>query len=407
MSTQRNDFRRANNFGRCLATRKAGIIWVAVLRRRISRSLSKTNLPGDLMSPKQRDATSNLNSSRRGFLRTAAAVAAVTVVPGRVLGLDNQTAAQRETEYRRRRRGRHGRHTTCEACTAENIVALCDVDAGLRRQDHRGYPKAAVYKDFREMLDKQKDIDAVIVATPDHTHAVVGLAAIERGKHVYMQKPLSHSVYEARLLTEAARKHKVATQMGNQGHSGDGTRLICEWIWDGAIGAVREVHAWTNRPVWPQGIEVDRPKETPPVPASLDWDLWIGPAAMRPYHPTYHAGQLAGVVGFRHRLAGRLGLPHPRRAVLGVEAEVSHERRRLHLDLLGTTSGSLARPRTRTIPRSTIVRLQVSRAGRHARGEADLVGRRHDAAAAGRTGAGPADGRLRRRRAVRRRQGYR
>ena len=135
------------------------------------------------------------------------------------------------------------------------------------------------------MLDKQKDIDAVIVATPDHTHAVAAMAAMRRGKHVYVQKPLTHTVYEARMLTEAARKYKVVTQMGNQGHSGEGVRLMCEWIWDGAIGPVREVHIWTNRPVWPQGI--DRPSDTPPVPPTLDWDLWLGPSPMRPYHPCY------------------------------------------------------------------------------------------------------------------------
>jgi len=138
------------------------------------------------------------------------------------------------------------------------------------------------------MLDEQKDIDAVIVATPDHSHAVIAMAAMERGKHVYVQKPLTHSVHEARLLTETARKHKVATQMGNQGHSGEGARLLCEWVWAGAIGKVREAHAWTNRPVWPSGIEAGRPGETPEAPSGLDWDLWLGPARSRPYHPTYH-----------------------------------------------------------------------------------------------------------------------
>jgi predicted dehydrogenase len=135
------------------------------------------------------------------------------------------------------------------------------------------------------MLEKQREIDAVVVATPDHTHAVISMMAMKMGKHVYCQKPLTHSVYEARMLTEAARKYKVATQMGNQGHSGEGVRLICEWIWDGAIGPVRDVHAWTNRPVWPQGI--DRPKDRPPIPTTLDWDLWLGPAPLRPYHPSY------------------------------------------------------------------------------------------------------------------------
>ena len=149
------------------------------------------------------------------------------------------------------------------------------------------YPTAKTYVDYRDMLDKQKDIDAVIVATPDHTHALVAMAAIKAGKHVYVQKPMTHYVNEARALTEAAREHKVMTQMGNQGRSGDGTRQICEWLWSGVIGQVTEVHAWTNRPVWPQGIEVERPKETPPVPEGLNWDLWLGPAPARPYHPTY------------------------------------------------------------------------------------------------------------------------
>jgi len=167
----------------------------------------------------------------------------------------------------------------------ENIVALCDVDDDYAAKIFERYPKAKKYRDFRKMLEKQKDIDAVVVATPDHTHAVVAMAAMQMGKHVYVQKPLTYSVYEARMLTEAARKYKVATQMGNQGHSGEGVRLTCEWIWDGAIGPVREVHCWTNRPVWPQGI--GRPEDMPPVPGTLDWDLWLGPAPYRPYHPAY------------------------------------------------------------------------------------------------------------------------
>ena len=172
-------------------------------------------------------------------------------------------------------------------CSDENIVALCDVDQVYAAPVFANFPNAKTYVDFREMLDKQKDIDAVIVATPDHTHAVIALAAIRAGKHVYVQKPISHYVNEARALTEAARSHKVMTQMGNQGRSGDGTRTICEWLWSGVIGHVTEVHAWTNRPVWPQGIEVERPKETPPVPPALNWDLWLGPAPYRPYHPSY------------------------------------------------------------------------------------------------------------------------
>ncbi|MHC4531096.1 MAG: Gfo/Idh/MocA family protein, partial [Planctomycetota bacterium] len=141
--------------------------------------------------------------------------------------------------------------------------------------------------DFRRMLEKQKDIEAVVVATPDHTHAIISMAAIKAGKHVYCEKPLTRTIYEARMVAEAAREAKVVTQMGNQGQAFEGPRLLCEWIWDGAIGPVREVHVWSNRPagMWPQGV--GRPQDTPPVPSTLDWDLWLGPAPYRPYHPDY------------------------------------------------------------------------------------------------------------------------
>jgi len=229
--------------------------------------------------------------SRRGFVRASAAVAALTVVPRHVLGGEGRPSTGERLNIAGVGVGGMGGNNLA-ACGTENVVALCDVDAGgYAAKTIAKYPKAKVYKDFRVMLDREeKNIDAVVVATPDHSHAVIALAAIERGKHVYVQKPLAHSVHEARVLTEAARKHKVMTQMGNQGHSGDGARLVCEWIWDGAIGPVREVHCWTNRPVWPQSVEVGQPAETLPVPETLDWDLWIGPAAMRPYHPTYHPG---------------------------------------------------------------------------------------------------------------------
>jgi len=169
--------------------------------------------------------------------------------------------------------------------SSENIVALCDVDGKHGAGTFKRYPKAKRYRDFRVMLEKQPEIDAVTISTPDHVHAVATMTAMELGKHVYVQKPLTHSIYEARMLTRAARKYKVATQMGNQGHSIEGIRRCCEMIWSGAIGQVREVHAWTHSPIWPQGIP--RPTETPPVPDSLDWGLWLGPAPYRPYHPAY------------------------------------------------------------------------------------------------------------------------
>jgi predicted dehydrogenase len=178
-------------------------------------------------------------------------------------------------------------HTDVKNCASENIVALCDVDEKYAAKTFGEYPNAKRYKDYREMLDKQKDIDAVVIATPDHTHAIISMAAIQMGKHVYCEKPLTHTIYEARQLTEAARANKVATQMGIQGHSHEGIRQIKEWIDAGAIGPVREVHIWTDRPKlwWPQGV--GRPQDTPPVPDTLDWDLWLGPAPERPYNPAY------------------------------------------------------------------------------------------------------------------------
>jgi predicted dehydrogenase len=177
---------------------------------------------------------------------------------------------------------------------SENIVALCDVDPNYAAETIKRYPGAKFHTDYRLMLEKQKDIDAVIIATPDHTHAVITMAAMKLGKHVYTQKPLTHSVWEARTLARAAAESKVTTQMGIQGHSDEGIRLICEWIWAGLIGEVSEVDAWCDLSYYPWGHAYwsskwgTRPPDTPPLPAGMDWDLWIGPAPMRPYHPAYH-----------------------------------------------------------------------------------------------------------------------
>jgi len=231
-----------------------------------------------------KDEQQNTKISRRDFMGAAAAVAAFTIVPRHVLGGPGRNPPSEKLNIAAI--GAGGRaEGDIAGCNSENIVALCDVDWDKAAETFKKYPKAKKWRDFRKMLEQQKDIDAVIVATPDHTHAVAAMMAIKMGKHVYCEKPMTRTVWEARRLTEAAREAKVATQMGNQGHSGDGVRLICEWIWDGAIGDVREVHAWTNRPIWPQGIA--RPTETPPVPETLDWDLWLGPAPWRPYHPAY------------------------------------------------------------------------------------------------------------------------
>ena len=167
----------------------------------------------------------------------------------------------------------------------ENIVALCDTDDRQAAGVYKRYPNVPKFKDFRVMLEKQKDIQAVVVSTPDHCHFHASMTAIRMGKHCYTEKPLTHSVWEARQLKEAAAKHRVATQMGNQGTSGNDLRAGVEAIQAGAIGDVREIHLWTNRPIWPQNV--NRPTAEQAVPAGLDWDVWLGPAPHRPYHADY------------------------------------------------------------------------------------------------------------------------
>jgi len=193
--------------------------------------------------------------------------------------------------------GGKGRSDT-DACAGENIVALCDVDSGSAgyAAQTKKYPSAKYYKDFRQMLDQMgSQIDAVTISTPDHLHAIVASAAMRMNKAVYCQKPLTQTVYEARYLRKLAKDKKIVTQMGNQGSAANGLRRAVETIQDGLIGQVHQVHVWTNRPVWPQGM--DRPQGEDPVPATLDWDKWIGPAPMRPFkargdskdrEPIYH-----------------------------------------------------------------------------------------------------------------------
>ncbi len=171
-------------------------------------------------------------------------------------------------------------------CSSQNIVALCDVDATRAKVNFDRFEKAKRFTDFRRLFDEMaSQIDAVTVSTPDHTHTIISMTAMRLGKHVYCQKPLTHSIHEARLMRETATQTGIATQMGNQGHSHSYTRRLIELIQGGALGFVREVHVWTDRPIWPQGIE--RPKDRPKVPSDLDWDLWLGPARERPYHPAY------------------------------------------------------------------------------------------------------------------------
>jgi predicted dehydrogenase len=236
------------------------------------------------MMTQRKTSRRNAAISRREFIRSGAAAAAFTVVPRHVLGGAGNTAPSEKLNIAGIGVGGMGANDI-NSVSSENIVALCDVDQARAAETYKRYPKAKKYSDFRIMLEKEKSIDAVVVATPDHTHAAAMMMAIKMGKHVFCEKPLTHSVYEARKVRDAARKAGVATQMGNQGHAGEGIRLICEWIWQGAIGPVRQVHVWTTHAVWPQGM--DRPQDKPKVPKTLNWDLWIGPAPYRPYHPMY------------------------------------------------------------------------------------------------------------------------
>ncbi|MHC4541675.1 MAG: Gfo/Idh/MocA family protein, partial [Planctomycetota bacterium] len=190
----------------------------------------------------------NSKVSRRDVMGAAAAAATLTIVPRHVLGGPRRTPPSEKLNIAGVGIGGRGAGDLDEVGT-ENIVALCDVHDQYAAKTFKRYPKARRYRDFRKMLAAQKNIDAVIVATPDHTHAVVAMMAIKMGKHVFCEKPLAHSIYEIRRLTEAAREAKVATQLGNQGQASEGTRLVCEFIADGAIGPVREVHSWCNRPI--------------------------------------------------------------------------------------------------------------------------------------------------------------
>jgi len=251
--------------------------------------------------------------SRRTFLSSTAAAAAFMVLPRRVLGGAGTPGPNEKLNIAAVGIGGQGAADLGELA-GENIVALCDVDADFAAHTFNDYPKAKRYTDYRVMFDKEKNIDAVLVATPDHQHAIVTMAALKLGKHVYCEKPLTKTVFEARAVAQAAREAKVATQMGNQGMAFEGNRLINEWIWDGAIGPVREVHVWSDRPTsrgrtplwWPQGIE--RPTDTPAVPPTLDWDLWLGPAPFRAYHPAYAPFRWRGWWDFGSGGIGDMGI---------------------------------------------------------------------------------------------------
>jgi predicted dehydrogenase len=262
--------------------------------------------------------------TRRDFLGSTAAAAAVfTIVPRHVLGGPGYTPPSDRLNIACIGAGGKGTSDIL-AVGGENIVAVCDVDDGkmagfmakakeVDPEKALRFEKAKLYRDFRKMLDENADsIDAVTVSTPDHTHAVAAIHAIRMKKHVFVQKPMAHTLLEARKMTEEAARMGIVTQMGNQGHATEEARLINEWIADGAIGKVEEVHCWTNRPIWPQGME--RPKEASPVPTDFDWDLWLGPAAWREYNPAYTHFVWRGWWDFGSGAIGDMGahiLDHP------------------------------------------------------------------------------------------------
>jgi predicted dehydrogenase len=224
--------------------------------------------------------------SRRAFIEsTVTAAAGFSILPSHVIGGLGYQSPNDKLNIAGIGVGGYG-YVNLRNMETENIVALCDVDHDYAGNTFKRWPMARQYKDFRVMLEAQKDIDAVMIATPDHTHAPAAMMAIRQGKHVFVQQPLGHSVYESRVLAETAERFGVATQMGNQGNSGEGIRRICEWIWAGAIGEVTRVDAWTTRPTWPQNnFAPDRSRR---VPRDLDWELFVGPAPWKEYNAVYH-----------------------------------------------------------------------------------------------------------------------
>ncbi len=249
--------------------------------------------------------------SRRTILKTGSLVTGgFMIVPRHVLG-KGYTAPSDKLSLAAIGSGGKGRSDIINAWNkgSENVVALCDVDRERAGETLKKFPKARFYADFRVMLDELgSELDAVTISTPDHTHAVAAMAAMDLGLHIYVQKPLTHNIYEARMLTEKAREQSIVSQMGNQGASNPGQEQMIKWFDEGVIGKVHEAQIWTNRPVWPQGIPL--PKESSPLPETMtahDWDLFIGPASMVDYHPLYHPFKWRGWWNFGTGALGDMG----------------------------------------------------------------------------------------------------
>ena len=306
---------------------------------------------------------SKKDTSRREFLKKSIIIPPLFIVPRHVLGGKGFTSPSDKLNIAAVGVRKWGMGSNnLNQCRNENIVALCDVDYNQSKPTFDKYPKAKVYKDYREMLDKQKDIDAVIVATPDHNHAVITMKAIKMGKHVYCQKPLTHTVYEAREITKAAKKYNVQTQMGNQGRSSDEIRKLKEWIDDDAIGPVRELHAWTDRPIggsaWDTFAVKAKSKDKPPVPNGLDWDLWLGPAKYRDYHPDYHPLSWRAWVDFGTGSMGDMGCHILDPAFYALELGAPSE-------IQATSTHYIPEIESQTYPSASIVRMKFPKRGKH------------------------------------------
>jgi predicted dehydrogenase len=247
-----------------------------------------------------------MSVSRRKFIQQASVAGSFFIVPRHVLGR-GFIAPSDKLNIAAVGAGGKGASDIFNASNngKNNVVALCDIDWRQAAKSIERFPKAAQYQDFRLMLEKEKSIDAITISTPDHTHATIAMAAMQLGKHVYVQKPLTHNIFEARTLTKAANQYKIVTQMGNQGASGAGTKQFVKWFEEGKIGKVHTLHIFTNRPVWPQGIPI--PKNKVEVPKDLAWDLFIGPASPVEYHPGYHPFKWRGWWNFGTGALGDMG----------------------------------------------------------------------------------------------------
>ncbi len=225
--------------------------------------------------------------TRRSFLRTTSLASAASLAFPYVMRSQGGVSPNNKLNIAIVGVGGRG-EAAVRGVAKENLVGFCDVDDARAAKMYQEFSTVPTFRDYRKMFEQLgNQIDAVTISTPDHMHFPIAMAAIAMGKHVFVEKPLTHTVWEARQLTKAAKEKKVATQMGNQGHANDGTRILKEWVMAGVLGEVREIHSWTNRPVWPQGVNApDHSKFIPVVPSTLDWNLWLGVAPDRAYDPS-------------------------------------------------------------------------------------------------------------------------